>query len=199
MSEKNGLFRLVQTGILRYNKVSKSARVLQAPGALATMLRMATMFHFTTFESVFWFVATITLLWTGVYFIHKIDDLQVKLSVSERLQERSTQALIDAGLQLFNLQCPNQKRHPGYVYVVKSDTGHYKIGYTTDFKSRAKTFGVKLPVEIEFLVLIETPNCSGLESMLHTQYQHKRVNGEWFDLSDMDLLWLKSFPGNQIQ
>jgi len=157
------------------------------------------MLHFTTLEILFWIWSTFTLLMISLHFIRKIDDLQIKLHVSEQLQERSTQALIDAGLQLFNLQRPNQKRHPGYVYVVKSDTGHYKIGYTTDFKSRAKTFGVKLPVEIEFLVLIETPNCSGLESMLHTQYQHKRVNGEWFDLSDMDLLWLKSFPGNQIQ
>lgn len=79
----------------------------------------------------------------------------------------------------------------GFVYLLKSSTGHYKIGRTANPKNRLKTFGVKLPFETEFIALIESENMFALEAELHERYAGKRVNGEWFDLSREDIEYIK--------
>lgn len=83
------------------------------------------------------------------------------------------------------------KPTPGYVYLLQSDTGHYKIGRSKDPDNRIKTFGVKLPFEVEYIALIETEDMVKLETDLHDLYDHKRVNGEWFDLSPEDVELIK--------
>lgn len=89
----------------------------------------------------------------------------------------------------------------GFVYVVKSLTNnaYYKIGRTRNLHRRTKTFDVKLPFDVEIVCLIKTEDMYKLEGELHGRYVHKRKDGEWFNLSHEDLLWLKSFPGNQIE
>lgn len=85
-------------------------------------------------------------------------------------------------------------RPPGYVYVIKSPTGAYKIGRTIDPDNRLKTFSVKLPFEVEYLYVIPTCDPRGLEGELHNKFKDKRINGEWFSLDDDDLAffgWLK--------
>ena len=79
------------------------------------------------------------------------------------------------------------KPSPGYVYILQSDTGPYKIGRSNNPKSRIKTFGVQLPFEVEYLAVIPSDDYVGLETELHVQYEDKRVNGEWFDLSPEDV------------
>jgi Meiotically Up-regulated Gene 113 (MUG113) protein len=76
----------------------------------------------------------------------------------------------------------------GYVYVLRQVNGtHYKIGHTSNPDKRKHTFDVKLPFAVEFDVLIATDDRYQLERDLHTRYADKRVNGEWFNLSDDDL------------
>lgn len=87
------------------------------------------------------------------------------------------------------------KKRKGYVYLVKSVSGHYKIGRTVDPQSRAKTFGVKLPFEVEFQCLIETDDYEALELELHDRFEAQRVNGEWFNLSAEDVDYIKSLAG----
>lgn len=107
--------------------------------------------------------------------------------------------LYEVNFQLWNLTVQTDSGALGYVYVLKSDSGHYKIGKTSDPKNRIETFGVKLPMEVKYLVLIHTNNYHRLEALLHQQYRHKRVNGEWFDLTPTDLIYLKNFPGNTLK
>lgn len=102
----------------------------------------------------------------------------------------------DMGHQLYNLTIQPGNENPGYVYIVRSDTGHYKIGRTADPSNRLRTFGLKLPVEIEPIILIKTGDMVRLEKTLHQQYRHKRINGEWFSLCPVDLVWLSNYPGN---
>lgn len=83
------------------------------------------------------------------------------------------------------------KQYPGFVYLVKSPNGAYKIGRTKNPQSRAKTFGVLLPFEIEFLCLIKTKDMRQLEKELHERFATKRLNGEWFELSDEDVEYIK--------
>lgn len=87
---------------------------------------------------------------------------------------------------------PRKKGRAGYVYVLHSPTGAYKIGYTVNPASRAKTFNVKLPFEVEFDTLIQTDDMRGLEAELHERYWHKHINGEWFALDESDLAELRA-------
>lgn len=149
-------------------------------------------------EYVFYMFASIFLLWLSSYLSKRLYDALSDLTTKRHLLERSKNNIIEMGFQLYNLTRIVDNGAPGYVYVVKSDTGHYKIGRTNNPDDRRKTFNVKLPVEIQFLVLIKTGNMNYLESTLHRMFSHKRVNGEWFKLSDTDLVWLSNYPGNLL-
>lgn len=80
---------------------------------------------------------------------------------------------------------------PGYVYLLQSPTGYYKIGRTKDPNDRMATFSVKLPFEVEYACLIHTQDMHKLESDLHEMFSQKRVNGEWFSLNDTDVDHIK--------
>lgn len=79
----------------------------------------------------------------------------------------------------------------GYVYLVQSPTGYYKIGRTVNPRNRIKTFGVQLPFEVEFVALIQTPNMHQLEQELHDRFAMKRGQGEWFALDQHDVDYIK--------
>lgn len=80
---------------------------------------------------------------------------------------------------------------PGFVYLLKSDKGHYKIGRTVNPESRSKTFGIQLPFDVTFECLIETQNMFALEAELHARFADKRTTGEWFDLTPEDVEYIK--------
>lgn len=129
----------------------------------------------------------------------QVVELKIQVSINDRLLEKAAHDIADMGFQLLNLTNNISGYNPGYVYVLKSDSGHYKIGRTSDPDDRLKTFTVKLPMEVKYLMLISTFNMSQLEAMFHRRFDHKRINGEWFDLSHNDLLFLNVFPGNKLQ
>jgi Meiotically up-regulated gene 113 len=83
------------------------------------------------------------------------------------------------------------KQSKGFVYLIQSQSGAYKIGRTKNPNDRLKTFNVKLPFEVEFICLIETANMHALEAELHEQFSDKRVNGEWFNLNSDDVEYIK--------
>lgn len=81
----------------------------------------------------------------------------------------------------------------GYVYLTQSPSGYYKIGRTANPNDRMRTFSLKLPIEIEYIHLIETPNMFKLESELHRMFTHKRVGDtEFFRLDEKDIAYIKS-------
>jgi hypothetical protein len=82
------------------------------------------------------------------------------------------------------------KRVNGYVYLVQSPTGAYKIGRSKNPKDRLKTFGVLLPFEVSYVTVIPTSNMSGMERALHNTFAEKRINGEWFMLTPEDRMLL---------
>ena len=76
---------------------------------------------------------------------------------------------------------------PGYVYILKSEVGHYKIGRTTHPDNRQKTFSVKLPFRVEYELVIKSDDYVTLEEELHTRFDYCRLDGEWFDLTEGDI------------
>ena len=73
----------------------------------------------------------------------------------------------------------------GYIYVIKV-LGYCKIGKT---KNPEKRFGeyTMLMKEPEVLLLDYVTDYHRLELDLHEAYEHKRIRGEWFKLSENDI------------
>ena len=86
---------------------------------------------------------------------------------------------------------PLPPRNPGFVYLLQSPTSAYKIGRTKNPDDRLKTFGVKLPFEVEYVCLIKTADMGALEAELHGYFADKRINGEWFNLTPDDVAQIK--------
>lgn len=80
-----------------------------------------------------------------------------------------------------------------YVYIIRDVelTGLYKIGKSKSLNSRLYDFGVKLPFEFHIVHLIPCDDVDWLECDLHQKYSHKRLRGEWFNLSDEDIQALR--------
>jgi hypothetical protein len=93
---------------------------------------------------------------------------------------------------------PPPKKDPGFVYVVRGG-GYHKIGKAKDLDARVKWFELKLPFEIEVVLVIPSNYYSALERELHTTFEHKRVNGEWFQLTDEDVEDMRQQYGSRGQ
>ena len=83
------------------------------------------------------------------------------------------------------------RKSPGYVYLLHSEHG-YKIGKSKRPNERQVEIGTKLPFEVERIGLIETDDMKKLELSLHQRYADKRLNGEWFNLDQEDVDYIKS-------
>jgi len=75
----------------------------------------------------------------------------------------------------------------GFVYFLSSEFG-IKIGCTSKLKERLNVFTVRLPFETKIHSYIECKKYNQLESTLHNLLSHKRINGEWFKLTEDDFV-----------
>jgi Meiotically up-regulated gene 113 len=86
---------------------------------------------------------------------------------------------------------PSSSPTGGYVYVIRSKLG-FKIGKTVNLRSRTRLFAVRLPfpTSVEYYAWFE--DYTHAERSFHLTYHTKRLEGEWFDLSESDLETIKS-------
>ena len=87
--------------------------------------------------------------------------------------------------------------YSGYVYLLKSEVGHWKIGRAKDPVARIKTFTVKLPFRVEYETLIKTDDMQKLERELHERFADKRLDGEWFDLDADDVEYIRGLSNHE--
>lgn len=80
----------------------------------------------------------------------------------------------------------------GFIYLLRSASGHWKIGFSSNPKDRIKTFSIRLPFEVSYEHLIPTSHMIDAEMALHSQFAPKRIDGEWFALDDADVAYIKS-------
>jgi hypothetical protein len=88
---------------------------------------------------------------------------------------------------------PEPKPRKGWVYVVQGQNNQYKIGLTTRQPSkRLAEFCPKLPFETELIMTIPSDDVMALEAHIHNRLDHLRINGEWFELDEREILWLRA-------
>ena len=81
----------------------------------------------------------------------------------------------------------------GFVYL--AGCGDLtKIGYSSDPLNRVKNIKHQSKLSMEPFIVSVIPSSDGrmVESLLHKQYISKRVFGEWFYLSDLDISEIKT-------
>lgn len=79
----------------------------------------------------------------------------------------------------------------GYVYVIQAGP-YYKIGHAINVSKRLEQYAPKLPWEVTLIHSIQSADRIALESYLHKRFADKRCNGEWFELDEEDVAWLKT-------
>ena len=72
------------------------------------------------------------------------------------------------------------------VYLIKSGR-YYKIGKTKDTFRRGEEIKIQLPETIELIYSIKTDDPTGVELYWHKRFENKRMKGERFDLTPVDV------------
>jgi hypothetical protein len=85
------------------------------------------------------------------------------------------------------------RQNIGFVYILGSSTGYFKIGRTSNLVKRLKTFEVKLPFEVWLELSFAFYDCVWAEKYWHAHFSMKRLNGEWFKLEHKDLLYFQNY------
>lgn len=75
---------------------------------------------------------------------------------------------------------------PGYIYILQAGP-FYKIGLTRDLDQRRRTVELQLPFPASIVFSVHVDDMFTHERQFHELFADKRMNGEWFDLTDEDL------------
>lgn len=86
-----------------------------------------------------------------------------------------------------------ERPRDGFVYLLRAENGTYKIGRARNVQQRLHDIAKFVPFRVELMHVIATPDMPRLESRLHRCFADRRVNGEWFALTDTDVDALLSY------
>lgn len=87
----------------------------------------------------------------------------------------------------YRVYSPPKKTDAGFVYLLRSEHGHYKIGRAKNVRNRHQMIGTKMPFKVDLIHTIACEDYINAERMMHAAFAEKRLNGEWFALTDEDV------------
>lgn len=75
-----------------------------------------------------------------------------------------------------------------FIYIIQSQSGPVKIGYSQDPEKRLKQLqtGSSDKLTLHAKINVEKEHVKLLEKTIHRMNSHKRIDGEWFDLNPDD-------------
>lgn len=92
----------------------------------------------------------------------------------------------------------NRKRsNDNFIYLMHNrQNNYYKIGRSTNVKIRERTLQAQEPD----IVLIEKWQASkDAEKLLHEMYKHKKLRGEWFNLTQVEIEEIKEYMNRYVE
>jgi hypothetical protein len=111
--------------------------------------------------------------------------------VDQALRLLKTYAHPDPDIEYWVQQSIQEQRRkiPGWVYLVGTEGGFYKIGRTTKVAERLAALNTGTPGGVTLIYAIYTVDSVDLERLFHDAFEEERVRGEWFALPDRDVEW----------
>ena len=104
--------------------------------------------------------------------------------------------LVDKDL-FYRMYLEDKSNHTEYVYFIKNDTtGLIKIGMTTNPHDRISSIsytlktatGIEHKLRFIGIIYMTSSSMKDYESYLHKKYEQHRKYGEWFDLSEKEII-----------
>lgn len=86
----------------------------------------------------------------------------------------------------------------GYIYLLCISNKYYKIGLSRQPNQRLRGIRWASPFPVEKLHQFYCQYISEIEAALHDRFRDKRLNGEWFELSQEDVRWFMSLDSQNI-
>lgn len=82
-----------------------------------------------------------------------------------------------------------------YIYAIGTTGRRQKIGYSNDPNARLKKLQTGNPetLQVHYVFEIDQRHAKKYESFIHREYGHKRIKGEWFDLSPEEVTSLMQY------
>jgi hypothetical protein len=77
-----------------------------------------------------------------------------------------------------------------YIITAKEFDGIYKIGITNDIEFRLTCMQTGCPFKLFASRVYVCENPKGIEFSLHSFFKKKRLEGEWFKLTDVDIAYI---------
>ena len=107
-------------------------------------------------------------------------DAQQRKDLQELIRSQEQQRRQDA------VPLPQPTTPTGGVYLLKRGA-HFKVGKATNFDQRIQQVRLQLPEKVVEIHRIYTDDPFGIESYWHRRFASKRLNGEWFALTEEDI------------
>jgi hypothetical protein len=78
---------------------------------------------------------------------------------------------------------------PGWVYLIHAiGTSRFKIGFASSPDKRLVQLSEQSPFPLTMVCSYPSADAKGSESLWHKLFEQKRVHGEWFELTDEQVL-----------
>lgn len=114
--------------------------------------------------------------------------------VSQRTIERSLKTLKALGYATGERETQIIK---GYVYLIEAiGCSRYKIGRAFNPAKRLNEMQTGSPFELAIVCIIPSDDTIRLESRLHREFAASRVKGEWFELGDLDIEYIRALASS---
>ena len=89
-----------------------------------------------------------------------------------------------------------EEKKEDFIYIIKSN-GLYKIGYTSNLKSRLNDYSINFGL-IELIYVYKGFKSYELETIIHKLVSNKNYRGEWFNLCDEDIIKIIKYCSSLI-